>query len=68
MGGIISGFLLIFGIVDLIYPDGTDAYLAQNTKICLVVCGIGVIFQLLMIAVFSRILLKKRYDAVKHKT
>jgi len=37
IGLIISGFLLLFGVANLINPDVPDAYLKQNTKICLLV-------------------------------
>jgi len=59
-GLIIGGFLLLFGVANLINPDVPDAYLAQNTKICLLVCSLGVIFFLLSIAALRGIILKIR--------
>lgn len=60
VGVIISGLSLLFGIANLINPDVPEAYLTQNTKVCLVVCSIGVIFLLLAIAAFRGILSKKK--------
>lgn len=63
VGVIVSGFLLLFGVANLINPDVPEAYYAQNTKVCLVVCSIGVIFLMLAIAALRGILHKKN----KHK-
>jgi len=67
-GVLVSGFLLLFGVANLINPDVPDAYLAQNTKVCLTVCGIGIIFLLIAIAAFRRILLKNRSDKTENLT
>lgn len=68
VGLLVSGFLLLFGVANLINPDVPDAYLKQNTKVCLVVCIIGVVFLLLAIAAFRGILLRKRSVTGEHKT
>ena len=60
VGVIVSGFLLFFGIANLINPDVPEAYLNQNTKVCLMVCSIGMIFLLLAIAAFRGILSRKK--------
>ena len=60
VGVIVSGFLLLFGVANLINPDVPEAYLTQNTKVCLVVCCVGVIFLLLAIAAFRGIHSKKK--------
>ena len=59
-GLVISGLLLLLGVANLIHPDVPEAYYAQNTKVCLIVCGIGMIFLLLAIAAFRGILLRKK--------
>ena len=56
----ISGFFLLFGIANLINPDVPDAYLLQNTIVCIVVCSIGVSFLFLAFASFRGILYKKQ--------
>jgi len=53
---IIGGVILLFGVANLVHPDVPDAYLKQNTKICLIVCAIGVLPLLLAIAAFRGIL------------
>ena len=68
VGLLISGFLLLFGVANLINPDVPDAYLKQNTKICLLVCIIGLVFLLLAIAALRGILLRKKSETVEHKT
>ena len=68
VGVVVSGFLLLFGVANLINPDVPEAYYAQNRKVCLIVCGIGVTFLLLAIAAFRGILLKKKSAAGEHKT
>lgn len=60
VGILVSGFLLLFGIANLINPDVPDAYLTQNTMICLLVSCIGIAFLLLAIASFRGIVLKKK--------
>ena len=60
VGLMVGGFLLLFGVANLVNPDVPEAYYARNTKVCLIVCGIGVIFLLLAIAAFRGILLKKK--------
>jgi len=67
VGLLISGFLLLFGVANLINPDVPDAYLKQNTKVCLLVCIIGVVFLLLAIAALRGILLRKKRETVEHK-
>ena len=59
LGLLVSGFLLLFGVANLIDPDVPEAYYARNTKVCLMAIVIGVIFLLLAIAAFRGILLKK---------
>ena len=68
MGLVVGGFLLLFGVANLINPDVPEAYYAQNTKVCLIVCSIGVIFLLLAIAAFCGILFKRKNAAGEHKT
>lgn len=68
VGLLVSGFLLLFGVANLINPDVPDAYLTQNTVVCLVVCSIGVIFLLLAIAALRGILIKKKSATGEHKT
>ena len=68
VGLLVSGFLLLSGVANLINPDVPNAYLAQNTKVCLAVCSIGVVFLLLAIAAFRGILLKKKSTTRDHKT
>jgi len=60
IGLLVSGFLLLFGVANLINPDVPDAYLKQNTKVCLMVCSLGVVFLLLAIAAFRGILKKRK--------
>ena len=60
VGLMVGGFLLLFGVANLVNPDVPESYYARNTKVCLIVCGIGVIFLLLAIAAFRGILLKKK--------
>ena len=59
-GLLVSGFLLLFGVANLIDPDVPEAYYARNTKVCLIVSGIGMFFLLLAIAAFRGIILKKK--------
>ena len=66
-GLLVSGFLLLFGVANLIDPDVPEAYYARNTKVCLIVCGIGMIFLLLAIAAFRGILLRKKSIREEHK-
>jgi hypothetical protein len=54
----ISGFLLLFGVANLIKPDVPDAYLIQNTWFCFLACSIGIAFLLLAIASIRGIVLK----------
>jgi hypothetical protein len=68
VGLLVSGFLLLFGVANLINPDVPDAYLAQNTKVCLVVCSIGVVFLLLAIAALRGLLIKKKSATREHET
>jgi len=44
IGLLAGGLLLLFGVANLINPDVSDAYLKQNTKVCLMVCSLGVGF------------------------
>jgi hypothetical protein len=44
IGLLFSGFLLLFGVANLVNPDVPDANLKQNTKVCLMVCSLGVGF------------------------
>jgi len=67
-GLLISGFLLLFGIANLINPDVPDAYLQQNTKVCLIVCGIGLIFLLPVTAAIRGIISKKKIKKEEHNT
>lgn len=60
VGLLVSGLLLLFGIANLINPDVPDAYLTQNTMICILVSSIGIAFLLLAIASFRGIVLKKK--------
>lgn len=55
----VSGFLFLFGIANLIYPDVPEEHLVENTVVCIVICGIGVGFLLLAIASLRGILLTK---------
>ena len=59
-GLLLTGFLLLFGVANLINPDVPDAYLAQNTRTCLLVCCISVLPLLLAIAAFRGILHRKK--------
>ncbi|OFY60476.1 MAG: hypothetical protein A2Y71_12020 [Bacteroidetes bacterium RBG_13_42_15] len=68
VGLLVGGFLLLFGIANLINPDVPDGYLTQNTKVCLVVRSIGVVFLLLSIAAFRGILIKRKSAAREDKT
>lgn len=58
----VSGFLLLFGIANLIKPDVPDAYMTQNTWICFLVCSIGIAFLLLAVASIRGIVLKLKHD------
>jgi len=60
IGLLVSGFLLLFGVANLINPDVPDAYLKQNTKVCLMVCSLGVVLLLLSVAAFRGILIKRK--------
>jgi hypothetical protein len=62
IGVVVGGFLLLFGVANLVNPDVPDAYLPRNTKVCLVVCIIGILFLLLAIAAFRGILFVKKSD------
>ena len=53
---LLTGFLLLMGITNLINPDVPDAYLAQNTRTCLLICCISVLPLLLAIAAYRGIL------------
>jgi small-conductance mechanosensitive channel len=46
---LLAGFLLLFGVANLIHPDVPPAYHAQNTLVCAGVCALGLV--LLFIAV-----------------
>lgn len=59
-GLLLTGFLLLMGIANLINPDVPDAYLAQNTRTCLLICSISVLPLLLAIAAFRGILHRKK--------
>jgi hypothetical protein len=67
-GLFIGGFLLLFGIANLLDPDVDEAYYGQNIKVCLIVCGTGVLFLLLASATIRGILLKKKNYAGEDKT
>ncbi len=56
----ISALFLLFGIANIINPDVPQEFLKQNTIVCLVYCGIGVLFSLIAIASFRGILFKNR--------
>lgn len=64
-GLFVSGFFLLFGIANLIYPDVSDEYLTANTIVCLVFCSIGVIFFLIAIATLRGSLSKKKIEKTK---
>ena len=59
VGFLLSGFLLLFGVANLISPDVSDEYLTQNTIACLVACIIGLGFLLLAIATLRGLHSKK---------
>jgi hypothetical protein len=46
---LLAGFLLLFGVANLIHPEVPEAYLTQNTLVCAGVCTLGLV--LLVIAV-----------------
>ena len=48
---LLAGFLLLFGVANLIHPDVPPAYHAQNTLVCIGVCALGLV--LLVIAVVN---------------
>ncbi len=57
---IISFFFFLFGIANLINPDVSDEFLFQNTVVCIVVIGIGVVLLLVAIASVRGILHNKQ--------
>ena len=59
-GLLFAGFLLLFGLANFIYPDVPEAYLKQNTIVCLFVCFLGILFILLSVAALRGILLKRK--------
>ena len=59
MGVIGGGIFLLFGVANLINPDVPEAYLTQNTIVCLVACSIGLVFILLAITTLRGLLSEK---------
>ncbi len=55
IGVLAGGFLLVFGVANLINPDVPDTYLLRNSKICLAAGGAGILLLLLARAVFREI-------------
>lgn len=55
-----SGLFLIFGITNLINPDVPQEFLNQNTIVCIVYCGIGLLFLLFAIAAFRGVIYSKK--------
>jgi uncharacterized membrane protein YjfL (UPF0719 family) len=53
-------FFLLFGVANLIRPEVSEAYLNQNTAMCLFLCGLGIGALLAAVAVFRGILLNYR--------
>jgi hypothetical protein len=64
----LSGFFLLMGIANLIHPEVSDAYLSQNTLMCLLICLIGMVLLLVAIAAFLGILNKKMGTTEDNKT
>jgi len=62
LGLFLAGFLLLFGVANLIHPDVPEAYLKQNTITCLVICCISILPLLLSVAAFRGLLLKKKIE------
>jgi len=59
MGVLGGGLFLLFGVANLLYPDVPEAYLTQNTIICLVVSFIGLVFILQAIKTYRKLLSPK---------
>lgn len=55
--------LLMIGIGELVHPDVPESYFAQNTAICLGLCGLGVALLWVAIAVYRGMLLRRRKPA-----
>ena len=55
---LLAGFLLLFGVANLIHPDVPPAYQAQNTLVCTGVCALGLVL-LVIAAVNIRRLLRR---------
>lgn len=66
-GIMVGGCFLLFGVTNLFYPDVPDVYLTRNTKICVLVCIIGVIFLWLSITALRGILSKQKRTKGEHK-
>ena len=54
----IGVFSLLFGIGNLINPEVSEAYLFQNTLICIVLCSVGILFLLVALVSIKGILYK----------
>jgi len=61
----ISYFLFLFGIANYINPEVPDAYLSQNTAVCVVLCLIGLGFLLIAIASLRGIINKNKGNKKK---
>ncbi|PCI00985.1 MAG: hypothetical protein COB81_07970 [Flavobacteriaceae bacterium] len=59
MGVIGGGLFLLYGVANLLSPNVPEAYLTQNTIVCVVTCAIGLVFTLLAIKTFNRLLSQK---------
>ena len=67
-GLIIGGFFLLFGVANLINPDVPDAYLKQNTRICLLFTVISLVPLLAVIAAIRGIINRKNNRQSHDKT
>jgi hypothetical protein len=43
LGAVVAALLLLLGVANLIHPDVPSAYLAQNTRMCVLVCLAGIL-------------------------
>ena len=59
---LLGGFLLFFGVTNLIHPDVPDAYRAQNTLICMGASALGLVGLLVALLVALAAIRRLRRD------
>ena len=59
---LLAPFLLVFGVANLIHPDVPEAYLAQNTAVCIVFSVLGLTLIPVAIAVYRGSILRRTKD------